>query len=97
MKVILLVPALIGLAACVPATTSTRPAAPVTAVAPSTEDILWARKDGRRMSGNPELFQQGTLDKQACEAEASAGGTLDFPTFASCMNRSGYIQMRRAG
>lgn len=98
MKAILLVPALLALAACVPPSTSSRPVAPVAAViAPSSEDILWARKDGRRMSGNPELFQRGTQDKQTCEAEASTSGSLDFPVFASCMDRAGYVQMRKSG
>jgi len=98
MKILVLVPALLALSACVPPSTSNRPVAPVAAViAPSSEDILWARKDGQRMSGNPVLFERGSRDKQACEAEASASGALDFPIFASCMDRAGYMQMRRSG
>ena len=97
MKAVLLLPALLALTACVPPSTSSRPQPVAAVVAPSTEDILWARKDGRRMSGNPELFQRGTQDKQTCEAEASASGSLDFPVFASCMDRAGYVQMRKSG
>jgi hypothetical protein len=98
MKAILLLTTLLALAACVPPSTSSRPVAPVAAVAaPANDDYVWARKDGRRMAGNPELYQQGALDRQTCSAQASTSGTLDFPVFASCMDRAGYIQMRKSG
>lgn len=67
------------------------------APAPQREDLLWARKDGRRMATNPQLYQQGTLDKQRCTEEASLSGTLDFPLFASCMDRAGYVPIRTNG
>lgn len=82
------------LSACMPTTNRPTPAAIQPAPA---SDILWARKDGQRMSTNPELYQQGLVDKQYCEQEASTTGQLDFKAFASCMNRSGYVQMRSPG
>jgi hypothetical protein len=69
---------------------------PRVAVAPALGDeLLWARKDGRRMATNPQLYEQGTLDKQRCTEEASMSGALDFPLFSSCMDRAGYVPMRR--
>jgi hypothetical protein len=71
---------------------------PRVAVAPApvaSDDILWARKDGQRMATNPVLLEQGTRDKALCAQEASGSGALDFPVFASCMDRAGYRQIRR--
>lgn len=64
---------------------------------PQREELLWARKDGRRMATNPQLYQQGTLDKQRCTEEASLSGALDFPLFSSCMDRAGYMPIRTNG
>jgi hypothetical protein len=84
-------------AGCVPSMSSRAPA-PVAAVQPSPYDnILWARKDGRRMATDPELYQQGLVDKEYCAQQASGSGQLDFPVFAKCMDRSGYVQMRAQG
>lgn len=83
----------LSLAAC----NATQPP-PRVAVAPAPttgDEILWARKDGQRMATNPVLLEQGTRDKERCAQEASGSGALDFPLFASCMDRSGYRQIRR--
>ena len=88
----------LGLSGCISPSPS-RPPTPVASLQPSApgDDILWARKDGRRMSGDPVLYQQGLDDKQRCALEASPSGALDFPVFASCMNVAGYVQMKRRG
>jgi PBP1b-binding outer membrane lipoprotein LpoB len=91
--------ALVILTALLPgcvSTPTTRAPAPVASVAPP-DNILWARKDGRRMATDPELYQQGTIDKEYCAQEASVSGQLDFPAFAKCMDRSGYVQMKAQG
>ncbi|MFO1148371.1 MAG: hypothetical protein U1E62_08340 [Alsobacter sp.] len=80
---------------CVP-TTATRAPAPTASVS-APDNILWARKDGRRMATDPELYQQGLVDKEYCAQQASMSGELDFPAFAKCMDRSGYVQMRAQG
>jgi hypothetical protein len=80
---------------CVP-TTATRAPSPVASVS-APDNILWARKDGRRMATDPELYRQGTADKEYCAQEASGSGQLDFPTFAKCMDRSGYVQIKAQG
>lgn len=95
MKRLAIVLASLTLAAC----NSTLPPPRVAAApaAPEADELLWARKDGRRMATNPDLYQQGTLDKQRCTDEASMSGALDFPVFSRCMDRSGYVPMRRNG
>jgi len=55
-------------------------------------NIIWARKDGQRMSGNPALFQQGNQDKSLCEQRASQTGALDFSVFSACMEEKGYYR-----
>lgn len=99
MRSLNLVPALtLALSGCV-SSPPARPPAPMAGLQPGTpaDEILWARKDGLRMSGNPALFEQGTQDKQRCAAEASLSGALNFPQFAACMDAAGYVQMRRRG
>jgi hypothetical protein len=58
----------------------------------SNSGIIWARKDGRRMSGNATLFEQGQRDKQSCELTASQTGILDFSIFSTCMDEKGYYR-----
>jgi len=58
----------------------------------SNSGIIWARKDGQRMSGNAALFEQGQRDKQSCELSASQTGTLDFSVFSACMDEKGYYR-----
>lgn len=62
-------------------------------LAPQTNSsIIWARKDGQRMAGNPVLYEQGQSDKSQCEGRASQSGTLDFAVFSACMDEKGYYR-----
>lgn len=58
--------------------------------APAPENYVWARNDGRRMSGNPELLAQGQADQNRCRAGATTAVGLDMPAFVRCMESSGY-------
>jgi len=57
-----------------------------------SRSIIWARKDGQRMSGDAALLQQGVRDKGLCEVEASKLGALDFNFFSLCMDKRGYYR-----
>lgn len=62
-----------------------------TQLVPVTETYVWARNDGRRMSGNPALLRQGQKDQAYCRDEATKGRTHHHNIFAQCMQRRGYL------
>jgi hypothetical protein len=65
-----------------------------TGVSTSPENYVWARTDGQRMATNPELLRQGRADQARCRESASTRtGAIDRPTFAECMESSGYVRM----
>jgi hypothetical protein len=61
--------------------------------AAQASNIIWARKDGQRMTGNPALFQQGNQDKSLCEQRASQTGTIDMAAFNACTDEKGYYRI----
>jgi hypothetical protein len=58
--------------------------------APAPTPYVWARNDGRRMSGNPALLSQGQKDQAQCRDVAATGGALKSNVFAQCMQQRGY-------
>lgn len=76
------------LAGCSATDRSSRPVA--VAAAPSAPSYVWARNDGQRMSGNPELLAQGRADQEQCRVSATSGGALNQSAFVSCMQARGY-------
>ncbi|HEY8578895.1 MAG TPA: hypothetical protein VIL72_03355 [Beijerinckiaceae bacterium] len=94
-RIILLAAAACGLAACSDrGAMAARPTA--VAVAPAQDNYLWARNDGRRMSGNPELMAQGRADQEQCRLNSTSGGQLVQSAYVSCMEARGYSR-RQAG
>lgn len=87
------VSAAVLLSACAPTGTRMDMASQSAAMA-SAETYVWARNDGRRMAGNPELLRQGQADQAACRATASTSGMLNLQVFASCMEARGYSPRR---
>jgi hypothetical protein len=63
---------------------------PPISFAASPTPYVWARNDGRRMSGNPALLSQGQKDQSKCREEAATGGASSSHVFAQCMQRRGY-------
>jgi hypothetical protein len=82
------------LSACSP-TSGAGPSASVeTGAATSSDNYVWARSDGQRMSTNPKLLRKGQADQARCRENASTRpGALDMPTFSRCMEASGYVRM----
>jgi len=54
------------------------------------ESYVWARNDGRRMSGNPALLRQGQKDQAECRHQASLSSAVNRNVFAPCMQKRGY-------
>ena len=59
--------------------------------APATGSYVWARNDGRSMSGNPALLRQGQKDQAICRDEATLSGAIKHNVFAGCMQKRGYF------
>jgi hypothetical protein len=57
---------------------------------PAPEGYVWARNDGRRMSGDPVLLRQGQKDQKECRDQAAEKGGFNQPIFTNCMQRRGY-------
>ncbi len=85
------------LAACA----SSRPArAPMPVATEPAADgpKVWARADGRRMSGNRALTEQGQRDLAQCRSLAAIEGEpgkYHLPTLADCMAQRGYIEIEK--
>lgn len=58
---------------------------------------VWARNDGRRMSGNPDLLSKGHADQERCRLAATAADALDQVAFVNCMEGSGYSHRAAGG
>ena len=56
-----------------------------------------ARKDHRRIAGNPALEQKTAADRQACNAQAASKGQSGDPAFEAtykvCMDGRGYVML----
>lgn len=84
------------LCGCSVATRPPESMARTAAVAPGA-GYVWARNDGRRMSGNPELLSKGRADQARCSLAATAAGALDQAAFIRCMEASGYSRREARG
>jgi len=69
---------------------STAVPAPV-AVSPTgpRASFAWARSDGQRMAGNPDLIEQAQADIAECQAEAPPRAVKGVPG-EPCMRERGY-------
>jgi hypothetical protein len=54
----------------------------------SPQPGVWARKDGQRIAGNPDLESRARADESECRTEASVDGSP--ATMAACMDARGY-------
>ncbi|MBX9739945.1 MAG: hypothetical protein K2X62_07735 [Beijerinckiaceae bacterium] len=84
-----------SLAACSSRTDSRASLGPQVAEAPraaaaAPQNYVWARNDGQRMSGNPQLMAKGQADKTRCEGGATTAAGFDMQAFIRCMEASGY-------
>ena len=61
-----------------------------TTVAP---EMAWVRTDGRRISDDPALLQQGKADVALCHADLDAGSANE--TARTCMAQRGYALVRK--
>jgi hypothetical protein len=61
------------------------------AVAPAgpSASFAWARSDGQRMAGNPDLIAHAQADIAACQAEAPPRAAKGVPG-EPCMRERGY-------
>ena len=84
------------LGGCAVATRPPQSMVTTAAVAPEA-GYVWARNDGQRMSGNPELLSKGHADQERCRRVATAAGALDQAAFIRCMEASGYSHRAAGG
>ena len=63
------------------------------ATTPPIAEMAWVRTDGRKITDNPALLQQGKTDIAACNGNLDTGS----PTEAArgCMAQKGYVLVRR--
>ncbi len=65
-------------------------------VSGQSDNKVWARLDGQRMSGNPTLLQQGKSDLAECRNVSEVGvrsGKYDLQALSECMSRRGYREV----
>jgi hypothetical protein len=56
-------------------------------------EMAWVRTDGRRITDDPALLQQGKTDIALCQADLDAGSANE--TAHSCMGQRGYTLVQK--
>jgi hypothetical protein len=75
---------------CATAMLGVLPACVTTTTAP---EMAWVRTDGRRITDDPALLQQGKTDMALCHADLDAGSANE--TARTCMAQRGYALVQK--